>query len=385
MTKTSTLKGEEEIANVILDARAAGNRLRIQGGATRGADNIQADQILDASNNEGVVIYEPGSLHMVAKAGTKISAVQKLLDQENQMLAFEPMDHRRLLGTKGEPTLGGMVSGNVSGPRRFLSGACRDHLLGVRFVNGEGKIIKSGGRVMKNVTGLDLAKLQCGAHGTLGVLTEVSLKTLPKPEMGETLSFANLDAEKAVEVFCTALQSPYEVSGVAWVDRSAYLRLEGLEIQINGRTDKLIAELAQTGVERIKGKAHDALWAQIRDVQHFAEKPGSVWRVSVKPTDAPGVAQELQRTLDAEIAFDWGGGLIWALVPENHEDPADDIRRIVDERGGHSTLVRGASQSRQNGKAFQPEPPRLAALSKQLQNRFDPDGIFNPEFMVQGI
>jgi len=215
MTGFATPTSESAIKDAVLEAKAANAPLRIIAGGTRGQIGKPGEiaQALDISGLSGITRYEPGSLTLEAKAGTPLHEIEAALASEGQMLAFEPMDHRPLLGTTGEPTIGGVVACNISGPRRFLSGACRDYLLGVRFVDGQGRVIANGGRVMKNVTGLDLTKLACGAYGTLGILTEVALKVLPRLERAATLQFTNVTDDEAVRLFCRAVTTPVEVSG----------------------------------------------------------------------------------------------------------------------------------------------------------------------------
>src|SRR6056297_2647681 len=187
--------------------------LRVIGGGTRPIGVPVNAQPLTTSGLSGVELYEPGALTLVVKAGTPVAEVERTLAAEGQRLAFEPMDHRGLLATTGEPTIGGVFAANVSGPRRIQTGAARDFLLGVRFVDGSGQVIRNGGRVMKNVTGYDLVKLLAGSYGTLGILTEVALKVLPDTATTATLSIAGLDDETAIAALSRALGSPFEVTG----------------------------------------------------------------------------------------------------------------------------------------------------------------------------
>lgn len=284
-----------------------------------------------------------------------------MLAAEGQALAFEPPDMRGVLGGNGTPTLGGMVAANASGPRRLLAGACRDHLLGVRFVDGQGRVLKNGGRVMKNVTGLDLSKLLAGSHGTLAVLTEVVLKTLPLLPARTTLAFPGVTESTALCIFTTALSTPFEVSGAAHVGGTAYLRVEGLEGQLAYRRDRLLALLAEWQPQVMD----DAPWDAIRDVAHFAGGD-PLWRILCKPTDAPGICQGL-RAMGGDCSLDWGGGLIWYRGPGNPRDLAP-----------HATLVRRAGAT---GPAFPPLPPAVARLQDGLRRSFDPAGILNSGLM----
>ncbi|MCE0505437.1 FAD-binding protein [Roseivivax sp. GX 12232] len=357
---------EEELSAAI---RAATEPLAVRGGGTRSAP--PEGPVIETGALTGIRLYEPGALTLVAGAGTPLSEVETALAREGQRLAFEPMDHRPLLGTKGEPTLGGVAAANVSGPRRIQAGAARDFLLGVRFVDGAGQIVKNGGRVMKNVTGYDLVKLLAGSRGRLGVLTEVALKVLPVPETSATLVLTGLDDQGAVAAMSRALGSPYEVSGAAHLpDRGACcLRIEGFESSVAYRLKALAALFPEAGQEpQTDPEASAALWREIRDAQPLAAAEGDVWRLSVKPSDGPEVA----RRLGAKAHFyDWGGGLVWAALRAG-EDPRPALSGL----GGHATLVRAAPGGPARPPALHPEPEPLAALSRGIAAKFDPRGIF---------
>src|SRR6056297_1107157 len=248
-----------------------GAPVRIRGGGTRAVGRSAASDVLDLSAISGIVDYEPGALTLIAKAGTPVSEIEALLAGENQRLAFEPMDHRTLLGTTGAPTIGGVFAANVSGPRRIAVGACRDFALGVQFADGVGRLLRNGGRVMKNVTGYDLVKLMAGSWGTLGVLHEVSLKVLPAPETEVTLVFDTPDAEAALTVMTGALGSPFEATGAAYSPASSktYLRLEGFEASLRYRGGALQEKLG--AAEVLQAEASETVWAGLRDVTDFAQ------------------------------------------------------------------------------------------------------------------
>ncbi len=360
---------------------AASGPLRVAGGGTRPVGNPVTGEVLSVSGLTGVTLYEPGALTLVVAAGTPLADVEAALAKENQRLAFEPMDHRGLLGTEGEPTIGGVVAANVSGPRRIAVGACRDHLLGVRFVDGQGTVLKNGGRVMKNVTGYDLVKLLCGSYGTLGVLTEVSLKVLPKPDVTGVVLIEGLSDEDAVRALSMALGSPFEVTGAAHTpvgvdgDPVTMIRIEGFEASVAYRLERLQDLLRSFGTSATETDPEKtaAGWRWVRDVEAFHGAPGDVWRISVKPSDGPAVAQALQ----AEgLLYDWGGGLVWARVAEG-----TDVRAMLDGVRGHATLVRASEETRRKLGAFHPETAPLAAISKGLREKFDPRGILNPGLM----
>ena len=364
---------EQDLADVITTAQSP---LSIRGGGTRGM--LTEGEALTTSGLSGITLYEPGALTIVAKAGTPVAEIEATLAAENQMLAFEPMDYRPLLGTEGEPTIGGAVASNTSGPRRVQAGACRDFLLGVRFVDGTGSIVKNGGRVMKNVTGYDLARLMCGARGTLGVLSEVSLKVLPKPEATATLLFEGLGHTATQAVLTRAMQSPFDVTGAARLPAGstgergvALLRLEGFEGSVRYRSKALAEWLNYNeGTSRLvtDPTENEKLWKTVRDVTPFADREGDIWYLSIKPTDF----LSLSRIDQEDKLVDWACGRVWVCVP-----PGTDMRLNMQDVSGHATLVRGSSETPR----FQPEAEPLAKLAAGLRQKFDPRGILNPGLM----
>ncbi|MCB1464482.1 MAG: glycolate oxidase subunit GlcE [Nitratireductor sp.] len=386
-------KDETEVAGLVRDAAAAAKTIRILGGGTRSAIGhpVEADRVLSLGHLSGITLYEPAALTLVARAGTPLAEIEATLEGEGQMLPFEPADYRALLASSGEPTLGGMFAAGLSGPRRIQTGACRDAAIGVRFVDGSGEILKSGGRVMKNVTGYDLVKLQCGAWGTLGVVTEIAFKLLPKPETTTTLVLRGLDDVRAIEALSKALASPFGVSGAAHLpgDRTL-VRVEGFVNSVAHRAESLRSELSAFGDAEALSDAADnkALWAGIANVEVLSGKPGSpgsgaVWRVSLKPSDGPKLVAELRRALDVEAVYDWGGGLVWLLVPQQGDAGASLIRKALSPLGGHATLIRAGGETRRTVPVFQPETPTIAAISAGLRQQFDPKGILNPGLMDQ--
>lgn len=368
-----TPASETELSEIVAAARGP---LRVVGGGTRPVGRPVAGEVLSVAGLSGIDLYEPGALTIVARAGTPLAAVEAALAAEGQRLPFEPMDHRGLLGTVGEPTIGGVVAANVSGPRRIQAGACRDSLIGVRFVDGAGTIVKNGGRVMKNVTGYDLVKLMAGSWGTLGVLTEVAFKVLPAPEAAATIALHGLSDLQAVEAMATALGSPFEVTGAAHLpgEGRTLLRIEGFAESVAYRAGRLAGLLAPFGTAAVEDDAARVAetWRGVRDVAAFAGRGGDVWRLSVTPSDGPGIAA---RT-GGEVIYDWGGGLVWALVPEG-----TDLRARLGAFAGHATLIRASEATRARIAPFQPEPAPLARLSRGLREKFDPRGILNPGLM----
>jgi len=359
---------EAELAAVVADSFQQKRKLLVCGGRTRSRAAIAADTVLTTRRISGIVSYEPGELTLVARAGASVEEIEDMLAAEGQSLAFEPMDHRVLLATEGTPTIGGIVGANVSGPRRIQAGACRDHLLGVRFVDGRGRIIKNGGRVMKNVTGMDLGKLLCGSHGTLSILTEMALKTLPLAETQKTLVLSGLSSHESVAIFSAALARPFEVSGAAFFGGSAWLRLEGLPRQVENRCERLKTLFRGRDIYTLEDGRSRHLWRSLRDVRHFADRPDAVWRILVKPTDAPSVVEAVER-LGGEASLDWGGALIWYCGNED----CDAVRAAVP--AGVVTLVRPGPGS--TSAVCISEAQGTASLAASLRKVFDPAGIFN--------
>lgn len=367
---------EADLAEAI---RGANGPLSIRGGATRAMP--AAGEVLSVAGISGVSLYEPGALTIIAGAGTPLAEVEAALAAEGQRLPFEPPDMRGLLATEGTPTIGGVVAANASGPRRIQAGATRDSLIGVRFVDGAGNLIKNGGRVMKNVTGYDLVKLMAGSHGTLGVLTEVAFKVLPEPPARATLQIVGLTPERAVAAMASALTSPFEVNAAAHLAQGpggpplTLIRIEGFEVQIAHRVAALTERLAQFGdvSAETAPEAVRAEWDAVRDVAPFHAAEGDVWRFSVKPSDAPAVVERLGAR---DVVMDWGGGLIWALT-----DPGSDARSALGATPGHATIVRAEAETRQRLGTFHPEPAPLAAIAAGLRAKFDPRGILNPGLM----
>ncbi|MBY6164319.1 FAD-binding protein [Pseudooceanicola nitratireducens] len=374
-------ENEAQLAEAIRDA---GGALSIRGGATRGLS--PAGDAVETSGLHGVRLYEPGALTLVVGAGTPMDDIDTILGEKNQRLAFEPMDHRALLGTSGVPTIGGVAAANVSGPRRLQVGAARDHMLGVRFVTGTGEVVKNGGRVMKNVTGYDLVKVLAGSYGTLGVLSEVSLKVQAIPEAQATLVLRGQGMSDALVDLMRAMSTPYDVSGAAYVSSvngktgsERRIRVEGMAGSVAYRAGKLADLLGADAV--IEGEDSAALWQELRDVTPFAGRNGAVWKVSTRPSRAAGLSQALtDGGQPHEVIADWSGGLLWLLVPEAGDLGAAAIRAAVAQAGGHATLIRG-DLARTGVTRFQSQGPIQDRLAAGLRARFDPSGILNAGLM----
>ncbi|MGB3147325.1 MAG: FAD-binding protein [Paracoccaceae bacterium] len=348
--------------------RGATTPFAVVGGGTRGVAPSGGGEALDISAMSQVALYEPETLTLVAGAATPLSQITDLLAAHGQRLAFEPPDWRGLLATGGKPTIGGVIAANLSGPRRIQAGAARDALLGVRFVDGTGAIIRNGGRVMKNVTGYDLVRLMAGSWGTLGVLTEVALKTQPAPPAAATLVWQDRSVAEAAELMRLALATPYEVNGAARLpDGTVLARVEGFAASVSYRAGRLADTL---GADRVEEGG--ALWHAVSNVAPFHGQVGDVWRFSVPPSDAPAIVARLP----SDVLLDWGGGLIWALLPEG-----SDGRALAAPYRGHALLVRASAETRRRLPRFEPEDPAVACLTAGLRARFDPRALLNPGLM----
>ncbi|KOF16013.1 2-hydroxy-acid oxidase [Ensifer adhaerens] len=387
---------EEGIATVVRAMATERASLAVIGGGTRsGLGNpVRADRVLSTRRLSGIVSYNPAEMTVSALAGTPLAEVEAALAENRQMLSFEPMDHRPIFATTGEPTIGGVFAANVSGPRRIVAGAARDSLLGVRFVNGRGDAIKAGGRVMKNVTGLDLVKLLAGSHGTLGILTEVTFRVLPKPPASETVVVSGLNDAEAAAVMAEAMAQTVEVSGAAHLAESVrgrfiggglpdgaatVLRLEGLQASVSIRAEKLSKALERFGaVSRLDAEQTATLWSEIRDVKPYADgSDRPLWRVSVAPSAGHQLVAALRLQTGVDAFYDWQGGLVWLRMEADPE--AALVRRYIKALGsGHATLVRASDGFRATIPSFEPQPAPVALLSERVREKFDPQRIFNP-------
>jgi glycolate oxidase FAD binding subunit len=387
---------ELQLSAIVADAAAAKTPLAVEGGGTRRGLGrpMQTAATLSTGGMTGVTLYEPTELVISARSGTPLDTVEKLLAGHGQRLAFEPIDHRPLHASTGAPTIGAVAAANLSGPRRIQAGAARDSLIGVRAVTGRGDIVKSGGRVMKNVTGYDLVKFLAGSYGTLGVLSEVTFKVLPIPETEATIVIPGLDDETAVRALSTALTSPWSVTGVAHLppydheSARTLIRIEGFEASVRERRDKLVAALSSFGKpEAIPAEASASVWTAVRDLAALgAPKRAVVWRISVRPGDGPNVVTELRRALPCRVLYDWGGGLIWIAATDTGDSAgAMVVREAVRRAGGHAVLVRAPDHVRLAVDVFEPQPAPVMDLTRKLKATFDPEGILNPGRMYAGV
>ena len=397
-----------EVEQTIQWALAGGKTLEVVGRGSKRAIGraAQWDATLDLSGLSGVTLYEPEELVLSAKAGTPLAEIEALVAASRQELAFEPMDYGPVLGfAPGVGTIGGAIAANLSGPRRIKAGAARDHFLGVTAVSGRGETFKSGGRVVKNVTGYDLCKLLAGSWGTLAAMTDVTVKTLPRAETEETVLVLKLDNATAGRVMTAAMGSFADVSAVAHLPASVAsriaeaasagtavtaFRLEGVAPSVAQRKGVLETLLTPFGSLSALGETVSrSLWRAVRDLMPFAASGPAgqrdLWRISSAPTRGVELGRALAERADAELLYDWAGGLVWAALPAASDAHAPLVRATVGAVGGHATLIRAPAAVRAAAEVFTPEEPALAALTKRVRESFDPSRVLNPGRMWAGV
>ncbi|MBI3451323.1 MAG: glycolate oxidase subunit GlcE [Rhodospirillales bacterium] len=401
---STTLRPETpaQLREAVAWAAAEDVQLELRGrGTKRGFGRpMQTEHVLDLSALAGIDAYEPEELVLTCAAGTPIAEIETLLAGKRQLLGFEPPDLGPLYGGADGGTIGGVLAANLAGPRRVKLGAARDHFLGFSGVSGRGEAFKAGGRVVKNVTGYDLAKLVAGSFGTLAAVDMVTVKVLPAPDKTRTVLVFDLDDAAAIAVLVDALNSPYEVSGAAYLPTAAAgrsgveyvrkagvsvaaVRVEGTAVSVAGRCAALRTLFAGRGpVEELHSMNSAKLWREIRDVAVFLpDREKAIWRVSAPPCEGPRVA----RATGGDWFCDWGGGLVWLATAVAGDGGAAAIRGALAAVGGHATLVRAADPLRAAVPVFEPQAPALAALSKRVKESFDPRRILNPGRMYAGV
>jgi len=365
-------RDEADLAELVTATAAGGGHLLIEGGGSRSricATPAEGAARVDLGAFAGVIDYEPTELVLTAGPATPLDKIDALLAANNQMLAFEPPRHGHLCGRPGAvPTLGGALASNAAGPRRLSAGAARDHFLGFRAVSGRGEAFKAGGKVVKNVTGFDLAKIMAGSWGTLAVLTEVSVKVLPRPPFTASLVLSGLDPARACAALARACASPAPITGAAHLPADGgrtLLRLEGFEPSVKVRIDSLRALLAEFGaVELIDKDASLRLWREIGEVAPLGALTTPLWRVSIPAAQAPALVADLA---PETWMMDWAGGLIWLAAEQPPRLPGPD---------GHVQYWGGAPAASAPCAAGQLSPATVR-ISQGLKAAFDPADVLN--------
>jgi len=381
---------EAEAADAVREAAQTNSPFEIVAGGTKRdyGRPVTAEAVLDVSALSGIVKYEPEELVLTVRAATPISEINAVLAEKKQMLGFEPCDWGPLFGAQaGRATLGGVVATNACGSRRVKAGAVRDHVIGCRFVNGKGEVIKAGGHVIKNVTGFDLPKLMCGAFGTLGVLTEITLRVSPLPERVAVLAIT-CEPETGFRLLREAAKLPLDVSGLAYVPAerlgTSYIRVEGAQTAVAQKLAELQKRFAGQSGKPLDGAAAQECFRAIGDGASFADGRSDLWRLCVPATSAPEALLAARTEKTGPWCADWAGGLLWLGLPAD-ADTAMRLRSLTARFGGHATLMRAGPEARAELALFEPETKTRAAITQSVKAAFDPKHILNPGRMFEGI
>jgi len=380
--------GTDEVVEAISQAAARGQRLEVRGGGTKSAIGRPGRDatLLQIQGFDTVIDYDGPELVLTAGASTPLAKIETLLAQNNQMLAFEPFDHAVLFGLAPAATLGGVIAAGVSGSRRLTAGAVRDHFLGLRGVSGRGEAFMGGAKVVKNVTGYDLPKLLANSWGQLAVMTEVTLKVLPRPQTVQTVVLSGLNERQACLVMGQALGSQADVAAAAHLPAEingglalTALRLEGFEPSVKARVQMVLAQFGATApCDVLPAEASALLWEQVQSVKPL-QGEGALWRINVPPMAGAEVIEQL-KPFGARCLMDWAGGLVWALLPV--VDGGRGVRDVASALGGHAMLIRAPEALRLSIPTQHPLAPGVAALTRRVKDGFDPAAILDPERFV---
>ena len=390
-------------SNIPIELIGSGSKRKI-------GKTLQCAKTLNLSKLNGIIEYLPEELYIKVKAGTSIKAIEQELKKNNQQLVFEPIDFGYFLnGESDYGTAAGQVACNISGSRRFKVGSIRDHVLGFRGVNGRGEIIKSGGVVVKNVTGYDLSKLICGSYGTLVALTEITFKVLPLPEESKTLVINNQKIEKAVHFLDKSISSSNDISGaVFFPDRPMIsgssmnientfklndlkqegsitaIRIEGSKNSIDHRIENLINELQiiNLNVSILEVHQSEVFWNKVKTLEFFSNSKNSIIRIVIPPSECVNLIYQFSSKF--KYYLDWGGALMWLEVFELSEEMFESIRKKVVKRGGYVTMIKNSNYLPYVEDVFTISSERFN-ISQNIKKSFDPKRILNPGKMYTGI
>jgi len=394
----------EEIAEIIRNCYKKNIPLEINGSKSKNkiGRNFQAEKTLDLTSYSGIIDYKPEELYIKVKAGTLINSIIEELDKHDQQLAFEPVDFGFLFnGKSNNGTIGGVISCNFAGPRRFKVGSARDHLLGFQGINGKGEIIKSGGTVVKNVTGYDLCKLISGSFGTLSVLTELSVKVLPKPQSSKTLIINNPHIKKAIEYLGTALSSSSDPSGGVFYPEQfgqsftfndlthkgalTAIRIEGPSNSVDHRIENLSTELGLLKNEYsiLESVQTKIFWNKTKNLEIFSNSKKNLLRIVVPISETLSVLQKL-KPYEINYFLDWGGSLIWAELEKISLKILREIKDLTQQHSGYFTIIKVEDDLKASADIFTVDPIKYK-ISEKIKKSFDPKRIFNPGKMYSGI
>ena len=401
--EASNLIGQFYKSNIPIELVGSGSKRNI-------GKPLQCAQTLNFSKLSGIIEYLPEELYIKVKACTPLNEIETELKKNNQQLAFEPIDFGYLFsGTSNYGTAAGHVACNISGPRRFKVGSIRDHVLGFRGINGKGEIIKSGGTVVKNVTGYDLSKLICGSFGTLVALTEITFKVLPIPESSKTLVIHNLKLESASDLLSKAISSSHDISGAVFLPIEpkctgckmnieetfklndlqhggslTAIRVEGPKKSVDERIQNLINELKiiDFNVSLLTTYQSEIFWNKIKNLELFSSSKNNILRIVVPPSNSVQLIYQFSNKF--KYYLDWGGALIWMEACELTEEIFDSIRKKVVKNGGYVSMIKNSDYLPFVEEVFTINRDRFN-ISQNIKKSFDPKRILNPGKMYTGI
>jgi glycolate oxidase FAD binding subunit len=393
MSHPHTPADVQELIEIVRSASAAHTQLQVMGGGSKrgiGFPNRQTS-LISMTKFDRIIDYDPHELVITVGAGARLAAVQALLAKHEQMLAFEPCDFAAAIGEPhGATTIGGVVGAGFAGSRRVSAGNVRDHMLGFTAVSGRGDEFVAGGRVVKNVTGYDLPKLMCGSWGQLAILTQLTLKVLPRPRVTITLDALDLGEDDAFAAMIRAARSQCEVAAAAHLPRGmldehshTLVRLEGFGPSVEARAAALAELLREARLARVNADDSAAAWSAIPAglMRDSARADEVLWRIVIPSTAGARLCASL-RELESRYCADWAGGLVWARTPAALT--ADKLRSLAEECGGHATMLSAPHAYRASAPALHPEPPAIAALTRRVKIAFDPAGILDPQRFATG-
>tara|TARA_B100000029_G_C17563072_1_gene954089 strand:- start:777 stop:2057 length:1281 start_codon:yes stop_codon:yes gene_type:complete len=405
-------QNEKEVSNLIKKFYKSNTPIELIGlGSKRKIGRLlQCSKTVSLSKLSGIIEYFPEELYIKVRACTPIKEIEEELKKNNQQLAFEPIDFGYFLNNKSDyGTAAGHVACNISGPRRFKVGSIRDHVLGFRGINGRGEIIKSGGVVVKNVTGYDLSKLICGSYGTLIALSEITFKVLPAPEESKTLVIHNQKTESALYFLNMSISSSNDISGATFLPKEpevsgcvmdiektfklndlkqdgsiTAIRIEGSKKSIDQRIANLLKELKITNlnISILDVYQSEIFWNKIRSLEFFKSSKNSIIRIVIPPSECLNLIHQFSNRY--KFFLDWGGALIWLEAFELSEQMFESIRKKVVKVGGYVTMVKNSDYLPYVEDIFTINKERFI-LSQNIKKSFDPKRILNPGKMYTGI